>query len=121
MQFLLLAYMNEEEWQALPENERTARMAEFPPFLSALKSAEAFVTAFRLQPSARGLSVRVAQGKSAVNAGPLTDAREQLSGVYVIEVGSREEAVSWAERLPTARFGAIEVRPLVPPPTTGRP
>ncbi len=116
MLFLLLPHIDEAEWQAIPKSVQTERIAAFPPFGEALKSAGAFVEAYQPQPSYKTATVRVADGKTVVSEGPLAKSPQQLSGVYVIEVSDREAALSWAARLPASSYGAVEVRPVFAPP-----
>jgi len=112
MQFLLLPHIDEAEWQALPKSMQTERIAAYPPFQEALKSAGAFVVGYQPQPSYKAATVRVADGTTVVSEGPLAESRLQISGVYVIEVSDREAALSWATRLPASSYGAVEVRPV---------
>jgi hypothetical protein len=116
MLFLLLPHIDEAGWQALPKGVQTERIAAFPPFGEALRSAGAFVAAYQPQPSYKTATVRVVDGKTAVSEGPLAESAQQLSGVYVIEVSDREAALSWAARLPASSYGAVEVRPVFAPP-----
>jgi hypothetical protein len=72
------------------------------------------VGADQLQPTSAATTVRVREGDQLVTDGPFAETKEQLGGYYLIEVESMDEALEWAAKLPSARYGSIEVRPLVP-------
>ena len=67
----------------------------------------------RLQPASSAISVRVRDGKTDVIDGPYADTKEKLAGYFMIDVAGAEEAVAWAQRCPSARYGTIEVRPIM--------
>jgi hypothetical protein len=67
----------------------------------------------RLQPSSAASTVRVTGDKTAVLDGPYADTKEQLAGYFMIEVPDLDQAIAWAARCPSARYGSIEIRPLV--------
>lgn len=66
----------------------------------------------RLQPASAATSVRVRNGKTDVLDGPYADTKEKLAGYFMIDVASVDEAVAWAQRCPSARYGTVEVRPV---------
>jgi hypothetical protein len=86
--------------------------ADYAAFNEALAKAEGF-SGMRLAPSSAATSVRVRDGKTDVIDGPYAETKEKLAGYFVIDVASVEEAVVWAQRCPSARYGTIEVRPIV--------
>jgi hypothetical protein len=67
----------------------------------------------RLQPAAAATNVRVREGKAEVLDGPYADTKEKLAGYFMIDAATPEEAVAWAQRCPSARYGTIEVRPIM--------
>jgi hypothetical protein len=67
----------------------------------------------RLQPAAGATNVRVRDGKAEVLDGPYADTKEKLAGYFMVDAATVEEAVAWAQRCPSARYGTIEVRPIV--------
>jgi hypothetical protein len=69
-----------------------------------------------LQPTATATTVRTANGRQTIHDGPFAETREQLGGFYVIEAADLDEAIAIARRVPVRSDGAIEVRPLLPPP-----
>ena len=112
MQCLLLPHIDEAAWSKLTRAEQEQRIAPFATYGAELKKAGAFVGAYRPQPSSAAKTVRTIDGKTQVLDGPRSDAIEQLSGVYIIDVPDLDTALSWAERLPAASYGLVEVRPI---------
>ena len=108
---MLLIYLDE---QALSESEREQCYRESTGLAHQLAAAGQYVAASPLQPTATARSVRVRGGKSVVTDGPFAETKEQLGGYFLIEAGSLDEACAVAARVPAARFGSVEVRPLVP-------
>lgn len=86
--------------------------ADYAAFNDALAKAGG-AAGMRLQPASTGTIVRMRDGKTDVIDGPFADTKEKLAGYFVIEAASLEEAVAWAQRCPSARYGAIEVRPVM--------
>jgi hypothetical protein len=92
---------------AQPDPERVAAMMKYN---EALKDAGVLVTLDGLHPPARGARVSFGTGKPVVTDGPFTESKEVLGGYWMIEVGSREEAIAWAKRCPGAGNEIIEIR-----------
>ena len=97
-----------------------AAMAKAPPSLwgdyaafneAARKADISYQPGDRLQPSAAASTVRVAGDKTAVLDGPYADTKEQLAGYFMIDVPDLDQAIGWAARCPSARYGSIEIRP----------
>ena len=86
--------------------------ADYAAFNEALVKAGGSA-GMRLQPASAATSVRVRDGKTEVIDGPYADTKEKLAGYFLIDVASVEEAVAWAQRCPSARYGSIEARPIV--------
>jgi hypothetical protein len=116
MQYMLLIYDDEQAWANLSEAERNGLYAEYGAFTNDVRESGALVGADQLQPTAAATTVRVRQGDQLVTDGPFAETKEQLGGYYLIDVESMDEALEWAAKLPSARYGSIEVRPLVPMP-----
>ena len=112
MKCLLLAHTDEASWLAMSDDEKGRIAATFGANAEELKRAGVFVTAYRPQPSSTAKRVRIHNGTAEIQDGVLGDPNEPLTGVYIIDVPDMATAVSWAERHPAARMGAIEVRPL---------
>src|SRR4030081_2199142 len=112
MKYMLLIYGDE---QALSETERQECYAESPQLAPDIQANGQYVAASPLHPTAMATSVRVRDGKRLVTDGPFAETREQLGGYYLIEAKDLDEAIGVAARIPSARFGTIEVRPVVEP------
>jgi len=118
MQFLLLIYDQEKRWAALDATAYAAENREFgafgKEFAGTIKGGNA------LHPTPTAKTVRVRNGESLVTDGPFAETKEQLGGYYLIEARDAEEAIGIAAKIPWARFGSIEVRPILtfPQPTS---
>jgi hypothetical protein len=86
--------------------------ADYAAFNEALAKAGGR-SGVRLQPASAATSVRVRDGKAEIIDGPYADTKEKLAGYFMIDVASVEEALAWAQRCPSARYGTIEVRPIM--------
>jgi len=113
MQYLLLIYDEENVWADMPEAERNAVYGEYTAYTNALRDSGALVGANQLQPISAATSVRVRGGEQLVTDGPFAETKEALGGYYLIEVETIDEALEWAAKIPSARYGTIEVRPIV--------
>ncbi len=109
MQYLLLIYANEAE---PPPADPDAFLAEYGTFTQGLIQSGAFKAADRLRPTATATTVRVRDGKTLITDGPFAETREQLGGYYLVEAKDLDEANAIAARIPSARQGSIEVRPV---------
>ena len=113
MQYMLLIYSTEGSMGSMTDDERSAFMGEYYAYTEGLRAAGAFVAGDGLQPTATGTSVRVRDGKRLVTDGPFAETKEQLGGYYLVEAASLDEALDWAAKIPSARFGTVEVRPVM--------
>jgi hypothetical protein len=113
MQYLCLIYDDEKTWDNLPEDERNAVFAEYGTFTQAIKDSGNYVAGDALQPTSTATTVRIREGKTMVTDGPFAETKEQLGGYYLVEAKDVDEALKIAERIPSARYGSIEVRPVV--------
>ncbi|MBI3498423.1 MAG: YciI family protein [Proteobacteria bacterium] len=112
MQYLLLIYANEAEIAKRSEAEAKAMMEEYGVFTQAIIKAGQFKAGDRLQPISTATTVRVRSGKTLTTDGPFAETREQLGGYYLIEAKNLDEASQIAARIPGAKHGSIEVRPI---------
>lgn len=110
MKYMLLIYADEQAWT---EPEREACYGESTDLAHQLKSDGQYVFASPLQPVATATSVRVRSGKRTVTDGPFAETREQLGGFFLIDAKDLDEAIAVAGRIPGARKGTVEVRPVV--------
>jgi hypothetical protein len=113
MQYLLLIYDEEKKWATMPEGERGQLMGAYMEFTAGIKKSGHFKAGDALQPTSTATSVRVREGKTLTTDGPFAETREQLGGYYLIDAADLDEAISIAARIPSARFGTIEIRPVV--------
>jgi len=113
MQYMCLIYDDEKIWEGMPEDERNAVYGEYGAFTESIKSSGNHVAGDALQPTSTATSVRIRDGKTLVTDGPFAETKEQLGGYYLVEAKDADEALKIAERIPSARYGTIEVRPVV--------
>jgi hypothetical protein len=113
MQYLLLINDEEKIWGELPEAELGAMYEEYGRYTEELRSRGLLVGANQLQPSSTATTVSVRAGETIVSDGPFAETKEVLGGYYLIDVETLDEAIDWAAKIPSARYGHIEVRPVV--------
>lgn len=111
MQYLLLIYEGDRRFADLSAQERRAELAEYSAFSTEFAAAVRAGNA--LQSVATATTVRVREGKRLITDGPFSETKEQLGGYYVVEANDLDEAIAMAAKLPGARFGSIEVRPIM--------
>lgn len=112
MKYLLLVHHNEEVFNKIPEGNRKKMLAESIELCHQLASKEQYIHASPLRPEATGKLVRVRDGKSLVTDGPFMETKEQLAGYFLVDAENQEEVIRIAERVPGARIGTVEVRPV---------
>ena len=110
MKYMLLIYLDE---QALSEAERQECYAESTQLAQEIHSSGQYLAANPLHPTSMATSVRVRNGKRLVTDGPFAETREQLGGYFLIEANNLDEAIGIAGRIPMARKGTVEVRPVI--------
>src|SRR5690554_6225118 len=109
MKYLLLIYTDEKVWA---EGEREACMAESMQLCHELAEERVYLHASPLEEVVSATSVRVREGKALITDGPFAETHEQLGGYFMIEVASLDEALAVAGRIPGARNGTVEIRPM---------
>ena len=109
MQYLLLIYDQESRWTAkgYDSNEMEEYAGFSKRFAGSIKGGNA------LEPTPTAQTVRVRSGKTLVTDGPFAETKEQLAGFYLVDVATAEEAASIAAKIPGAKYGSIEVRPIM--------
>jgi hypothetical protein len=112
MQYLLLIYDNEAETKARGAAALGAMHAEYGTFTKEIIQAGNFKAGDALKPVATATTVRVRGGKRLTTDGPFAETREQLAGYYLVEAKDLDEATGIAARIPSAKTGSIEVRPV---------
>ena len=113
MQYLLLIYQNEAEMEKAGETATKAMHAEYMSFTQSIVQAGHFKAGDALQRTSTATTVRVRGGKTLTTDGPFAETREQLGGYYLIEAKDLDQAITIASRVPSAKFGSIEVRPVM--------
>jgi hypothetical protein len=116
MQYLLMIYTNEAEFGRKTPAELEAMSADYFTFTKSIIQGGQFRAGERLKPTSTATTVRVRDGKTVTTDGPFAETREQLGGYYFIEAKDLDEATAIAARIPGARWGSIEVRPIWPTP-----
>lgn len=109
MKYLLLIYSNEKGWT---EGDREKCLAESTQLIHDLQAKKQYLDAAPLHPVAMATSVRVRDGKRLLTDGPFAETHEQLGGFFLIEADDLDEAIDIAARIPSARKGTVEVRPV---------
>jgi hypothetical protein len=113
MKYLLLIYGDDGNWEGKSDDERQAMYAEYGALVGDLTERGKMVGGDELQPASTATTVRVRGGETMVTDGPFAETKEALGGYFVVEAESLDEALEIAARIPTAREGSIEVRPVV--------
>jgi len=113
MQYLLLIYGNEAYWETLGEAEIKAIDKEFMDFTMSIAQS-GHLRGNELNRTSTATTVRLRDKKRLVTDGPFAETKEQLGGYYLVEAKDLDEAITIAARIPSARWGSIEVRPIIP-------
>jgi hypothetical protein len=109
-----LIYDDESVWSTMSEEDRGRLYAEYVTFTQELRDGGALVDANQLRSTSTATTVQVRDGETLTTDGPFAETKERLGGYYLVEAESLDEAIEWAAKIPTARSGTIEVRPVVP-------
>ena len=112
MQYLLMIYQNEVEYAKNDAATSKKMLEEYGAFTQSIIQSGNFKGGDRLQPTSTATTVRVRDGKVLTTDGPFAETREQLGGYYMIEAKDLDTAIGIAARIPGARIGSIEVRPI---------
>jgi hypothetical protein len=112
MRYLCLIYSEERIWPTLPKAETDKIMAEYSAFTESIKNSGQYLGGDRLQATQAATTVRVRNGQLSTTDGPFAETKEQLGGFYMIEARDLNDAIQVAARIPGARHGSIEVRPI---------
>ena len=112
MKYLCLIYDEEKKLESMPKSESDAFMGEYFAFTSGIKQSGHYLGGNALQPVSAATTVRVRNGKTYVTDGPFAETKEQLAGFYLIDARDLNEAIQVASKIPPAREGSVEVRPV---------
>jgi hypothetical protein len=113
MQYLLMIYRNEAELGKMGPAERKQMTADYGTFTQSIIQSGHFKAGDGLQPTTTATTVRVREGKTLTTDGPFAETREQLGGYYLVDAKDLDTALAIAARIPGAKTGSIEVRPVM--------
>jgi hypothetical protein len=113
MQYLLMIYRAEADLGKMDAAARKAMTAEYGAFTQSIIQSGHFKAGDGLQPSSTATTVRVRDGKTLTTDGPFAETHEQLGGYYLIEARDLDTALAIAARIPGAKTGSVEVRPVM--------
>ena len=115
MLYMLLANETDDAFAAREDPERTGEYwTAWSSYIAALNESGILREAAGLLPPAAAPTLRVRDGEHLVDDGPFADTKEHLGGYFVIEVENLDQAMSWARRCPSAAYGSVEIRPVLP-------
>ncbi len=112
MRYMLLIYSKESDWAALDEKGRGQLYQEYMSFTDGIRKTGHYAAGDPLEKTTTATTVRVQNGKTVSTDGPFAETREQLGGYYIVKARDLDEAIGIAARIPGARMGSIEVRPI---------
>jgi hypothetical protein len=112
MRYMLLIYEKESNWATMSQEDAGKIFGEYMAFTEDIRKNGQYVSGAPLQPTPTATTVRVDNGKTVTTDGPFAETREQLGGYYLVEARDLDEAIAIAGRIPAARSGSIEVRPV---------
>lgn len=113
MQYLLLIYGNESVWNKMTEAEHGKISQEYSDFTNNIAASGHLKGGNELDRTSTATTVRMRDGKRLVTDGPFAETKEQLGGYYLIEAKDLDDAIAVASRIPSVRWGSIEVRPII--------
>ncbi len=113
MQYLLLIYSNERDEPRPGTPEGDAHLNAYMKFTEDVEKQKLLVGGNALDGVSTATTVRVRSGKMLTSDGPFAETKEQLGGYYLLECKDLDEAIAWAARIPSAKFGSVEVRPIM--------
>ena len=112
MKYLCLIYDDESRWATMSKEDADAMMGEYFAFTEGIRKSGQYLAGEALKPVQTATSVRVRNGRTTTTDGPFAETKEQLGGFYMIDARDLNEAIQIASRIPSARTGTIEVRPV---------
>ena len=112
MKYLCLIYDEEKKLSEMSKSDSDAFMGEYYAFTEGIRKSGHYLGGNDLEPTRSATTVRVRNGRTSTTDGPFAETKEQLGGYYLIEAKDLNEAIQVASRIPSAKLGAIEVRPV---------
>ena len=113
MKYLCLIYEDENIWATMPKADSDRMMADYGALTGDLRTSGKLVAGEALQPTTTATTVRVRSGKTLTTDGPFAETKEQLGGFYLVDAKDLNDAIQIAARIPSAKTGSIEVRPIM--------
>ena len=113
MRYLCLIYDEEQKLAAMPKGESDAFMGEYFAFTEGIRKSGHYIGGEALQPVQTATTVRIRNGKLSTTDGPFAETKEQLGGDYLINARDLNDAIQVASKIPSARLGSVEVRPIM--------
>jgi hypothetical protein len=113
MKYLCLIYDDESKTGSMPQDTADAFIQEYFSFTDAIRRSGHYLGGEALQPVSTATTVRVRNGRTSTTDGPFAETKEQLGGFYLIEARDLNDAIQVAARIPSARLGSVEVRPIM--------
>ena len=113
MRYLCLIYGDENAHQSMPQSDLQVMRRDYFAFTDDIQKSGHYLGGSALQPTGTATTVRVREGKVSTTDGPFAETREQLGGFYLVEARDLNEAIQVASRIPGARLGSVEVRPIM--------
>ncbi len=112
MRYMMLIYGDESVWDQETEAEMAEKMAAYNAFTKEVQAKGIFVGGEALQPTRTATTVRVREGRTLTTDGPFAETKEALGGFYILNCKDLDEALEYAAKIPDAKVGSIEVRPI---------
>jgi len=112
MKYILLIYGNEKVWGDASKEQTEKMYAAFADYGKAMREAGVVLGGAELKPVSTATSVKFSNGKTRTVDGPFAETKETLGGYYLLDVPNLEQAIEWAEKMPTMVDGTVEIRPL---------
>jgi hypothetical protein len=113
MKYLCLIYSDENAFDRIPRNEIDAVLDGCDAYCAVLREKGTLLAAERLKPTSTATTIRLEGERASITDGPFAETKEQLGGFFLIEAKGLDEAISVASSLPPARFGCVELRPIM--------
>src|SRR5215211_2908567 len=110
MKYLLLMYADESIGSEWSKEELQAAAKTWAEFRKELSAADVLISSSAVAPDSSATTVRVRNDKTMITDGPFAETHEQLGGYFLVDCKDLDEAIRWAEKIPTAKYGSIEVR-----------
>ena len=115
MKYLLLMYADESIGSKRSKEEMQAAAKTWAEFRKEMSASGVLISSSGVAPDTSATTVRVRNDKTLITDGPFAETHEQLGGYFLVDCKDLDEAIRWAEKVPTAKYGSIEIRPLWSP------